>query len=90
MKLLSWTHAVILSCAFLLHDSVFLLTILHSPLTAMMHTRGGRNVEAGMYWALIVLAHAAFVQVLVLAFRKPDPVTKEGGGAGNILDDVIL
>ena len=43
-----------------------------------------------MYWGLIVLAHAAFVQVLVLAFRKPEPVRKEGGGRENILDDVIL
>ncbi|HLX67119.1 MAG TPA: hypothetical protein VKR41_08990 [Puia sp.] len=90
MKFLSWTHAVILSFAFVLHDSVFILTILHSPLVGGMHTRGGRNVEAGMYWGLIVLAHAAFVQVLILAFRKPEPVRKEGGGMENILDDVIL
>jgi hypothetical protein len=90
MKLLSWTHAVILSIAFVLHDSVFMLTILHSPLVAVMHTRGGRNAEAGMYWALIVLAHAAFVQVLILAFRKREGMKKEEGGTKNILDDVIL
>lgn len=41
MKLLSWTHAVIFCFALLLHDSVFLLTVLHSPLAAVMHTRGG-------------------------------------------------
>jgi hypothetical protein len=90
MKLLSWTHAVILSFAFVLHDSVFILTILHSPLVAVMYTRGGRNAEAAVYWALVLLAHAAFLQVLILAFRKPEPVKSEGGGAENILDDVIL
>jgi hypothetical protein len=90
LKLLSWTHAVILSFAFVLHDFVLMLTILHSPLVGWMHTKGGRNVEAGMYWSLIVLAHAAFAQVLMLAFRKPEPMKKEGAGSENILDDVIL
>jgi hypothetical protein len=90
MMLLSWTHAVILSFAFLLHDSVFMLTVLHSPLVAVMYTRGGRNAEAAVYWALVLLAHAAFLQVLILAFRKPEPVKKEAGGTENILDDVIV
>jgi hypothetical protein len=36
------------------------------------------------------LAHAAFLQVLILAFRKDKPVGKEGGGTENILDDVVL
>src|SRR5579862_8569122 len=45
MKLLSWTHAVILSFAFVLHDFVVMLTILHSPMVGGMHTRVGRNVE---------------------------------------------
>jgi hypothetical protein len=57
----------------------------------MLHTRGGRNVLAGMFWGLVILAHAAFVQALILAFRKPKPVVKEGGGGTeNILDDVVL
>jgi hypothetical protein len=90
MKLLSWTHAVILSFAFVLHDSVFILTVLHSSPVAVIYTRGGRNAEAAVYWALVLLAHAVFLQVLILAFRKPDLMTKEGDGAGNILDDVIL
>ncbi len=90
MKLLSWTHAVILSFAFVLNDFVIILIILHSPLVTVMYTRGGRNAEMGMYWALVLLAHAAFVQVLILAYRKPEPVKSEGGGAENILDDVIL
>jgi|GEM_PF-5367959 hypothetical protein len=71
-------------------DFVVMLTILHSPMAGWMHTRGGRNVEAGVYWSLIFLAHVALVQVLILAFRKPEPVKKEGGGSENILDDVIL
>jgi hypothetical protein len=55
-----------------------------------MYTGGGRNAEAAVYWALVLLAHAAFVQVLILPYRKSEPVKSEGGGAGNILDDVIL
>lgn len=43
-----------------------------------------------MYWALIVLAHVAFVQLLILAFRKPASVVMAGGGTENILDDVVL
>jgi hypothetical protein len=90
VSLLSWTHAVIFCFAFLLNDIVFLLTVTHSPLVGGMHTRGGRNVLAGVFWALVILAHAAFLQVLILAFRKDKPVGKEGGGTENILDDVVL
>lgn len=90
MGLLSWTHAVILCVAFLLFDCVFVLTVLHSSLAVGMHTKGGRNVVVGVFWALVLLAHGAFAQVLILAFRKPEPIKKEGSGTENILDDVIL
>jgi|HubBroStandDraft_1064217.scaffolds.fasta_scaffold58469_2 hypothetical protein len=90
MGLLSWTHAVILCVAFLMFDCVWVLTVLHSPLAVGMHTKGGRIVVGGVFWALVILAHAAFVQVLILVFRKPKAVRKEGGGTENILDDVIL
>ena len=89
-ELLSWTHAVISCFAFLLIDAVFLLTILHSSLVEGMHSKQGRIVVAVMFWALIILAHAALVQVLILAFRKPGPTAKEKDGQENILDDVVL
>ena len=89
-QVLSWTHGVIFCFAFLLNGFIYLLETLHSPMVSVMYTRGGRIARVAVFWALVLLAHAAFVQVLILAYRKSEPVKSEGGGAGNILDDVIL
>jgi hypothetical protein len=89
-QVLSWTHGVIFCFAFLLNGFIYLLEILHSPIVSVMYTRGGRIARVAVFWALVLLAHAAFVQVLILAYRKSEPVKNEGGGAENILDDVIL
>ncbi len=88
--MLSWTHAVTFCFAFILNTSVFMLGVLHSPIAGGMYTRGGRNVLTGTYGSLVILAHVAFVQVLILAFRKAKPTIGDGGSTENLLDDVVL
>jgi hypothetical protein len=88
--MLSWTHAVTFCFAFILNTSVFVLGVLHSPIAGGMSTRGGRNVLIGTYGSLVILAHVAFVQVLILAFRKAKPKMGDGGSSENLLDDVVL
>jgi hypothetical protein len=89
-QLLSWTHAVIFCVAFVLNGLVGLVAILHLPLGAGLRTRQGRLVEGAIFWALVAVSHVAFVQVLVLAFRREPPLKRPGEESENLLDDVVL
>jgi hypothetical protein len=89
-QVLSWTHVVIFCIAFVLNAFVAAMTILHEPVAAGLRTRQGRIVEAAVFWALLVVSHVAFIQVLILAFRKEPPLRKTGEESENLLDDVVL
>jgi hypothetical protein len=89
-QLLSWTHVVIFCVAFVLNGLVAAMTIMHEPIGAGLRTRQGRVVEAVIFWALLVVSHVAFIQVLMLAFRKEPPSKTSRGESENLLDDVVL
>lgn len=89
-RLLSWTHAVIFCLAFVLNGLVAAIAILHEPMNVALRTRQGRVAEQAIFWALVILSHVAFIQVLILAFRKQPPVRKPGEQSENLLDDVVL
>jgi hypothetical protein len=89
-QLLSWTHVVIFFIAFVLNGIVAAMMILHEPIAGGLRTRQGRVVEAAVFWALVIVSHVAFIQVLILALRKEPPLKMPGGESENLLDDVVL
>jgi hypothetical protein len=89
-QMLSWTHTVIFCIALVLNASIAVLAILHEPIIAGLRTRQGRIVEMTIFWALVIVSHIAFVQMLVLAYRKEPPLRKVDGESENLLDDVVL
>ena len=89
-QMLSWTHSAIFCVAFLLTGFVALMSFLHEPVAGALRSRQVRIVEAAVFWALVAVSHIAFLQVLILAFRKEPPAKNAAGDSENLLDDVLL
>ena len=87
----SWAHVLILTLAFFFPvlENIFILFLSRVNVRELYKTRSYYNVQQGIYWALVVLAHVFFVLVILKCFKRPAPSFGEGNGV-NILDDVEI
>ena len=94
-RALSWAHIVIYILAFLLN--IFFATVMgmyfrntDSASEYRINRLIRMHEQQYIFWALVILAHLAFVAMLANCLRKPELVATKGDGRENILDDVIL
>jgi len=92
---LSWVHCGIFFLSFVLNVLFTLFRTTHYryqiSTDARVSRQIGMNEQSYFFWALLIVAHLAFVVVLVNCFRKAAPLIEdEERGQENLLDDVLL
>jgi uncharacterized membrane protein len=90
---ISWAHTGLFAFAFFANIILSLLQLAHYPVGSILASRGtgnGLSQQEQLFWVLVVLAHAVFIWLLILCYRKREEVKDEESEGENILDDVAL
>ncbi|HXD78873.1 MAG TPA: hypothetical protein VN616_13745 [Puia sp.] len=89
---LSWAHAGILIAAFLILAFASAFLIPHRGIRdteSRIDDRIYRQELQYFFWAMVAIAHIAFLAVLANCARKDEPVTSPAG-TENLLDDIEI
>lgn len=89
---LSWAHAGILIAAFLILAAVSAFLIPHYGIRnteSRVDDRIYRQELQYFFWAMVAIAHIAFLAVLANCARKEEPALN-AAGSENLLDDIEI